>query len=780
MAAEAQPGQVEGPRTPPGGLDFRVLVEHSMDMLSVMDAEGVVVFKSASVRRELGYRPEQLVGRSVFDLMHPDDRPAAERAFRDAVAHPGRAHRLEVRCRHRDGSWVMLEALLTSHLDDPRIAGVVSWSRDMSERHRTEQALRRREQQLAEAQAIGHLGSWEYDVATERVTWSDQMYRIFGLEPDRAGPSLDWYLDRLVPEMRGGYRERVKQALSSTRPMVFRHRVLTPAGEERVVKARAEVVRDGSGAPVRLVGTAQDVTDRARAEEALRGTNEMLAGIIAAAPVGIVALDADGKVRLWNPAAERMFGWSSDEVAGKPVPAGLFVDEEAAQGFYRRFERAMRGEAVELGSEGTRRRRDGRPVDVCICTALLRDASGSPSGVVAVMEDLTERNQAQTALLRSQEQLAHAQRMEAVGRLAGGIAHDFNNLLTAIQGNLHFALDSLPPDSPVREDLEEIGSAATRAVALTRQLLAFGRKQVLAPQALDLNESVQSMQRMLVRLMGENVTLRTDLDPSLGPVVADPGQLQQILLNLLLNARDAMPDGGTVTVRTRPSRNGGPPRARLSVVDTGHGIDAETRRHLFEPFFTTKAPGKGTGLGLATVSGIVKQSGGEIWVESEPCRGSSFHIDLPLATGAAAGQAAEAGAAPSEGEQPRSTILLVEDEPAVRALAERILKLEGYRVLSAGGADEALRLVGALQEPLNLLLTDVAMPGASGPELARRLAHAHPGMRVLYMSGYSAGNAASQGLTPPGAALVEKPFSMESLLERVRQVLEESPAAHRG
>jgi len=380
-----------------------------------------------------------------------------------------------------------------------------------------------------------------------------------------------------------------------------------------------------------------------------------------------------------------------------------------------------------------------------------------------------------------EEQLRQSQKMEAVGQLAGGIAHDFNNLLTAILGSTQLLLHNTPSGDPRREDAEEIRHAGLRAAELTRQLLAFSRRQVLAPKVLDVNSVVAHMDRMLRRLLGEDVELATSLDPAAGAVNADPGQLEQVLLNLAVNARDAMPGGGRLSIETtrvtlhdehveRRHRMPAGDYVCLAVADTGVGMDETTQAHLFEPFFTTKEVGKGTGLGLATVYGIVKQSGGYIWVYSEAGHGTTVKVYLPRVPGVA-----EAPAPASEPQQVRGgdeTVLLVEDAAPVRTLARRSLEARGYRVLDAADGPSALELSTRHAGGIAILVTDVVMPGMSGRELAERLAPARPSMKVLYTSGYTDDAMVRQGVLNAGVAFLQKPFVPDTLARKVREVLD--------
>ena len=404
-------------------------------------------------------------------------------------------------------------------------------------------------------------------------------------------------------------------------------------------------------------------------------------------------------------------------------------------------------------------------------------------GVAIAFRDTTLRHDEEEDLHRREELLRQAQKMEAVGRLAGGIAHDFNNLLTVIRGHGELVLRRLEGDHPLRRNLQEIGLAAERASALTHQLLAFSRKQVLQPRTLDLGEVLDRMESLLRRLIGEDVQLVIRRRGPLGSVRADPAQMEQVIVNLAVNARDAMPTGGALTIelgnaaldetytRGHPTVTPGP-QVVLSVTDTGHGMDAETRSRIFEPFFTTKEPGKGTGLGLATVYGIVQQSEGFIWVYSEPGRGTTFKIYLPRVDQPAEPLHPRPSASAVHGKE---TVLLVEDEAPLRSLLHELLESFGYRVLEAPAGADALRVAQEHAGTIDLLLSDIVMPQMTGRELADRLSRHRPGIKVLFMSGYAAGSA-PQHEVPSGAAYIEKPFTADALAGMMREVLEQARA----
>jgi signal transduction histidine kinase/ActR/RegA family two-component response regulator len=425
--------------------------------------------------------------------------------------------------------------------------------------------------------------------------------------------------------------------------------------------------------------------------------------------------------------------------------------------------------------------RDGRTFQALVTNQPIFGPDGRVTGMVGVSSDLTERK-------NLEQQLMQAQKMESIGRLAGGIAHDFNNLLTVIKGTTEVVMAELPAESRHRADLVEVRRAAQRAADLTQHLLAFSRRQVVQPQVIDLNEALRDSERMLRRVMGEDVTVEVRAGQDVGAVRIDPAQLQQVILNLAVNSRDAMPRGGRLTVETSRMTIDPTEAARhaarrpgewvqITVTDTGSGMDEATRRHAFEPFFTTKGPGRGTGLGLATVYGIVQQGGGSIELESAPGAGTTFRTHLPRVAEAPPANGPAPPPPPAAGSE---TILVVEDERAVRELVVRKLDMAGYRVLVADDPSDALHIGRTHQGPIHLLLTDVVMPGMDGPALAAKLAHVRPEARVLYITGYAEGHAEDRGLAAADAPLLMKPFDLDTLARTVRQVLDAEVAPGRG
>jgi PAS domain S-box-containing protein len=534
-----------------------------------------------------------------------------------------------------------------------------------------------------------------------------------------------------------------------------------------------EPLEGAAGRVIGAIGLALDVTERKRAEAELRASQERYRSVVETALDAVVTIDEGSKILFANPASERIFGWTPAELAGRPLttlmPERLRSAHEA--GFARYLEsgrRTMSWQAVEFSGL----RKDGREIPLEISfSESWQDAARRFTGII---RDVTERKVALTERKRLEEQLRQSQKMEAVGRLAGGVAHDFNNVLTAILGYGDLLLTRVV-DEELRQHVEEIRRAGQRAASLTSQLLAFSRKQMLAPRVLDPNALVTDLQKMLRRVIGEDIVLVTDLAPDLWRVKADPGQLEHVVMNLAVNARDAMPDGGRLTIRTANAvLEGGSglagPHVVLTVTDSGSGMDAQTRARLFEPFFTTKEQGKGTGLGLATSYGIVKQSGGEIVVESEPGSGTTIRVYLPSVD--------EEIESPISGDFPAlrvggsETILVVEDEKPVGVLARKVLQANGYNVIQANGGEEALEAAARISGPLHLLLTDVVMPGLSGRELAQRLRAVRPELKVLYMSGYTDDAMMRHGLRDTQTFFLQKPFGLETLLSRVRETLD--------
>ena len=487
--------------------------------------------------------------------------------------------------------------------------------------------------------------------------------------------------------------------------------------------------------------------------------------------------DLAGHYIMVNKAGEDLIGFSREEILRMRISD--VVPRPYLDHIHTRLKEKLADHSLTI-YECEAIRKDGNRVPIEVSSRLIYE-NGVPVAVQGSARDITERKRAEEALRASQLQLQQSQKLEAIGQLAGGVAHDFNNMLTAIIGYTDLSLRRVGLENPIRRNLEETKKAAERAASLVRQLLAFSRKQILEPKVLDLNDVVKDMHKMLTRLIGENIKLATRLETDLGSVKADPCQVEQIIVNLVVNARDAMPRGGRVTIETANVSLDAQTAAKhvavnpgeyvmLTVSDTGSGMDQETQARIFEPFFTTKEVGKGTGLGLSTVYGIVKQSGGNIWVYSEPGFGTVFKVYLPRIDEATANSIARLA---QESNAPRGTetILLVEDEDVVRGLTRKILMQAGYNVLDARSGNEAIRLCATHAGSIDLLLTDVVMPEISGKEVADRLLELRPSIRVLFMSGYTDEAIVQHGVLDANVKFIQKPFTWIALTRKVREVL---------
>ncbi len=624
-----------------------------------------------------------------------------------------------------------------------------------------------RHRQLNEAQRLSHLGSWEWDRATRRVIWSEELHRIFG-SGGRA-LALDDYLAVVHPDDRARVQAAVESALANPRPFDYQARIVRPDGEVRTLTHHNEVVTNAAGTVVGFRGALQDVTESENIAVALRASEERYRMLFENNPQIMCVYDVDtlGFLAV-NGAMAAHYGYSRSELMAMTI-LDLFPEDSR--------DAVRQGVALAASIPGIKKgvwaqvRKDGRPIETEISTHST-DFDLRPARLVLAI-DVTEKR-------RLEEQLRQSQKMEAVGRLAGGVAHDFNNILGVILGYGEMLKRRIPEVDPQHGKMAQILKAAERGAALTRQLLAFSRKQVLQPRILDLNLVVADMDKMLRRLIGENIELKTALHEPLGSVRADPGQIEQVLMNLAVNARDAMPGTGSLLIETedveldasyvslRPGVQPGP-HVLLAVSDTGEGMDRETLSRIFEPFFTTKPLGQGTGLGLSTVYGIVEQSGGHVDVYSEKGRGTTFKVYLPRIEGTVPD--AEGQAAPLPPHAASLTVLLVEDEPALCGMISETLAEGGYRVLEAATPRQALEVAEAHQGPIHAILTDVIMPEMNGRELAERLKLLLPEAPVVYMSGYTDDAIGHHGLLDPGTLFLQKPFSAHALLWKLHDAL---------
>jgi two-component system, cell cycle sensor histidine kinase and response regulator CckA len=733
----------------------RVLFEQSPDGIVVIDPEtdGIVEFNRAA-HEHLGYSREEFAALRLSDIVA--DRSAEQiHAVTEKVTQEGRID-FEGLHRTKQGDIRTIRVTVQATQILGRSLHHSVW-RDVTERRRAEAQLhklsRAVEQSPVSIVITNPEGGIEYvnpkftqltGYTLEEVRGNNPRFLKSGETPADEYRRL-WSTITRGGEWRGEFHNKKKN------------------GELFWEFASISPIVDEVGRITNFLAVKEDITERKQAEDTLRRQASLMDQTYDA----ILAWDWNGPITFWNRGAERLYGFSQEEALGqlprvllRTATRGIFGDQLSV------LERDSRWEGVL--DQVTR---DGRRIQLESRMALVREAGRSY--VLEVNRDITDRQ-----LL--EEQLRQAQKMEAIGRLAGGVAHDFNNLLGVILGYSSLMLDTIE-DPALRKKLDEIHKAGQRAAGLTRQLLAFSRKQILEPRVLNPNSLIRDVEKMLRRLIGEDIQLETVLDFGLGQVHADPGQMEQVIMNLAVNARDAMPQGGKITIEThnlelddlyarqhiavRPG-----PFVQIVVSDTGTGMDPATQAHIFEPFFTTKK--EGTGLGLATVYGIVKQSGGNIWVYSEPGKGTTFKIYLPRMDQPA--DKARNGAPAAHFPAGTETILIVEDAEPVRDIAKEFLELSGYTVLSAAGPSEALDLAARHSAAIHLLLTDVVMPGMSGPQLASRLQSLREGIKVLFMSGYTDTSIAHHGVLDPGKLLIMKPFSRETLTQKVREALDDS------
>ncbi len=745
---------------------YRNLVQRVPIGLYSLDNEGKFTSANPTLAQMLGYpAPEALLGNSLWDLFV---RREAVEKWLNALLQEGELRAFEYELRRPDGKtiWVSDHSALVRDS-----AGAVTQFEgsleDVTDRKRAEQALCEERNLLRTIldNAPDHI--YVKDRNGRYLLANRSHLRTLGVDSDEEviGKTAFDFLPQRLAELYYADEQRV---ISSGHPVINRLEPIVDKHENELWLLTTRVpLRDSSGNIVGVVVISRDITELRKVE----AERNRLAVAVERAADGIAIVDQDFKVRYANRIYAELVGKPMAQILGQHLQSfdRLQLDPDVVE----EVQRSLRDKQVWSGRvKGKRADGSEMVCELKIASFKTEEAPEKVNYVVSV-RDVTEMEQ-----LR--RQLEQAQRLEAIGRLAGGVAHDFNNVLTAITGYADLVLMDLAPSDPVRKDVEEIKKAASRAASLTRQLLAFGRRLVLQPRVLNLNELVEDLSKMLKRLIGEDIEFVTYLEPELGNVYADPAQIEQVIVNLAVNARDAMPGGGKLIIETRNvtlnqeyvrTHPGSKPGryVMLAVTDTGIGMDEETKAHIFEPFFTTKG-GEGTGLGLSQVYGIVKQSGGSIWVYSEPGRGTTFKIYLPRVDAPAA-EPAE----PKEhaGELKGSeTVLLVEDDETVRDLACSVLKRFGYEVLEAKNPTEALRLSEGHEGPIHLLITDVIMPGMNGKELAERLQEGRPELRVLYASGYTDNVIVSHGLLDSGVDFLAKPFGPDNLLRKVREILD--------
>ncbi len=742
---------------------YRSLMERANDSILLLDSQRTILEANRQAEELLGRPREEITGRSYDELVALAEREATVAGWARLLAEG--TIRVEGRSLLRaDGSHVVVDiSSAVVQVGEERV--VLSILRDITERLRAEAELRATTERLDYVISANPavIYTLHLEGAQPTPSWvSANMERLVGYSAEEA-LAPGWWLAGLHPEDREAAEGGVRALFDEdhlTHEFRFRHR----DGTYRWIRDEQRLLRDAEGAPGEIVGSWSDITERKRAELKLAESEEQFRAVFDGAIDAKVVTDDDGRFLEVNPAACELYGCPRAELLKRKV------EEFAEPGFHFEQVLATAGATGRFRASHRLFRPDGSVRDVDASTTI----NVLPGRHFSALRDMTEHRQLEG-------QFRQAQKMEAVGQLAGGVAHDFNNLLGVITGYSELLKKRLEAEHAGHKALEQIRKAADRAAGLTRQLLAFSRKQVLEPKVLDLNEVLGGVDKMLRRLIGEDIQIQTRFAEDLWQVKADPGQIEQVIMNLAVNARDAMPMGGQLTLETanvtldaayarthtyvRPGLY-----VLLAVSDTGHGMDAETQSHIFEPFFTTKEPGKGTGLGLATVFGIVKQSGGHLNVYSEPGRGSTFKVYLPRIDEVAT---KEEPATPSPPVPTGTeTILLVEDAEALRVMIREVLESGGYAVLEASQPEEALATAKAHPSPVHLMLTDVVLPRMSGPDLALSLAGVRPETRVLYMSGYTADAIGNHGVLEPGTHFIQKPFTAGDLLRKLRSVLD--------
>ncbi|HEV2117832.1 MAG TPA: PAS domain S-box protein [Terriglobales bacterium] len=741
---------------------FRALVENAFDATVLMNAEGMIQWVSSSSARILGVDASHLLGSNGFDLLNGDNPRLARRLWKDLLRHPGEP--LQVAFRHDNGSSRDIEGVGTNWLDDPAVGAVVFNFRDVTARRRAEAAVQAERQRLHNVLEILPVMVCLL-TPDHHVRFGNRCFREnFGESGGRRCYEYIFHRSDPCPDC---------QSFTPFQTHAPHHWEWT-APNGSCYDVHDFPFTDTDGSPL-ILEMDVNITERRRAEEKLR----KLSSAVEQAADAVVMTDCEGAIEYVNPAFEKLTGYCREEVVGQN-PRLLKSGSQDGHFYRQMWQTILRGEVYR--GVMINRKKSGELYYAEKTITPVLDAAGQITHFISNDRDITERR-------KLEEQLQQVHKMDAIGQLAGGVAHDFNNLLMVISSYAELMMDALAADSPLRHHGDEILKASRRAAGLTRQLLTFSRKQVQTLRVLDLNSVLPEICKTLQRLIGEDVQFSLQLGQELWPLKADPVQVEQIVMNLATNARDAMPHGGQLRIetrnveldeaycRTQPDATPGE-HILLAVSDSGTGIDPAILPHIFEPFFTTKEKGKGTGLGLATIYGIVKQSGGHITVHSEVAAGTTFKIFLPRAPATTA--SAEPAARHAEQLRGRETVLLVEDEDAVRESEREYLGQHGYTVLAAPNGPAALELAASCGREIHLLVTDVVMPGMSGSELGQKLLAQRPGLKVLYVSGYAENTVMQHGLAELGSRFLHKPFTLKALTAKIRELLDAADKSSGG
>jgi PAS domain S-box-containing protein len=724
----------------------------------------------------LGRPKEEIEGKSCFEIFPPDQGEAFWRDDKEVMA-SGRSKRniIEPVETPEGTKWVQTDKIPYRN-EKGNIIGVIGFAIDITERKQAEEALRQSEERYRTLVEESFNGIF-IQKGPKIIFANQHLYEMLRYDKGELEGMDHWLVYH--PDYQELTRERARVRMQGENvPSQYEVKLQRKDGSSFDGEINARKIMFDSEPGIQVL--VRDITERKQAEKKLRESEEKYRTILENIEEGYYEVDIAGNFTFFNDSLCRMLGYIKDELMG--MNNRQYTDQENAKKLYQAFNKVYKTGEPEKGFDWKVIRKDGTIRFVEASVSLIKDYRGQPIGFRGIVRDITERKRTEEEMVSLQEQLRQSQKIEAVGQLAGGIAHDFNNLLTVIKGYSQLSLLDLKESDPLWENIQEIQKATQRATDLTRQLLAFSRRQILDLKVLNLNTLLQDLNKMLRRVLGEDIELTTLLAKDLGRVKIDPGQIEQVILNLAVNARDAMPSGGKLTIETanveldeeyaRAHIGVTPGRyVRLSVSDTGFGMSKEVKEKVFEPFFTTKEKGKGTGLGLSTVYGIVKQIGGNIWVYSELNQGTTFKIYLPRVEEEATflRHRDDTEILP----QGRETVLLVEDDPSVRGFAVQVLRRQGYTVLEATNGEEALRVV---QEQagmkIHLLLTDVVMPQKGGKELADRLKILQPDIKVLFISGYTDNAIVDHGVLEPNINFLQKPFSPTTLARKVREVLD--------
>ncbi|VTS08798.1 PAS domain S-box protein [Tuwongella immobilis] len=753
---------------------FRNIIRNSAIGMALVSPDGRFMQANPALCQILGYSESELVGKTVVELTHPDDFHLDWDQAKQLMAGKIDRYTQEKRYFHRDGR-IVWGLLSVSGVRDEQgeFSYFISQIQDVTQQRWAAEELRLGEERLQLALTAGRMATFDWDIARNVLTWSRLHYELFGYTPEEI-PQLrqEHFLARVHPDDRRIIDDRMHDMLTNRSPFAEEYRILHPSGEIRWALSIGRMFFDAHGSPVRMLGVVQDITARKQAESELKEANERYQ-LLAATIHDVVSLhDAQGRVLYASPSSINMSGYTPLEMLEIDYLQLVHPDDHG-----RVIEAHLRNQQnIPTLIEWRHRHRNGDFFWVETTAHPICDEHGKLTGIACSTRNIHRRRMLE-------DQMRQSQKLEAIGRLAGGVAHDFNNLLTVVNGCASLLLESLPAGHSERTIVEDILRAGERGAALTKQLLVFSRQKRAKSDVFDPNWIAQETIDLLTRVLGEQIQLVVDLAPQVGFVQADMSQFQQVLMNLIVNARDAMPKGGRLEVRsmrwqvteenrTEPQVAFGP-YIRITVTDSGVGMTEEVKTHLFEPFFTTKPVGKGTGLGLATVYGILQQSKGFIAIDSVVGEGTSFHVHFPAHPGPATQQRVVSQPTPTR--RGNEVILLVEDEDAVRTLTRVLLVRAGYQVLEAESAEQALEIYPEHGSRIQLIVTDVVMPGMSGCELVTQLESRHPANRVLFLSGYTPSAPVREHLATHGSMFLQKPYSPELLVRMVREILDRSP-----